>query len=143
MPLILHRGAWFFAIRFSLPSPFGGLFYAAVTLLAIMWVPCAGTPTFCCWKDRRLDCGCRIFVERGARWIDGSLLVLLTRYLQERFDWARTLHNEFRHLLGPMCRRDILVVAAASAIGEECLFRGALMLHLWQAIPARPDFSSE
>jgi hypothetical protein len=65
----------------------------------------------------------------------GLLLVLLTRYLQERFCWAKTLHNEFRHVLGPLCRRDILVVAAASAIGEECLFRGALMLHLWQAIP--------
>lgn len=65
----------------------------------------------------------------------GLLLVLLTRYLQERFCWAKTLHNEFRQVLGPLNRRDILVVAAASAIGEECLFRGALMLHLWQAIP--------
>jgi membrane protease YdiL (CAAX protease family) len=28
-----------------------------------------------------------------------------------------------------------LVVAAASAIGEECLFRGALMQHIIQAMP--------
>jgi hypothetical protein len=65
----------------------------------------------------------------------GLLLVLLTRYLQEHTTWAQTLHNEFRHVLGPLCRRDILVVAAASAIGEECLFRGALMQHIIQAMP--------
>ncbi|MBL8632187.1 MAG: CPBP family intramembrane metalloprotease [Myxococcales bacterium] len=65
----------------------------------------------------------------------GLLLVLLTRYLQENTTWAQTLHNEFRHVLGPLCRRDILVVSAASAIGEECLFRGALLQHILQALP--------
>jgi membrane protease YdiL (CAAX protease family) len=67
----------------------------------------------------------------------GFLLVLLTRALQARYEWARVLHNEFRHLLGPLSRREILLLAAASAIGEECLFRGALLPHL-AALSAGP-----
>lgn len=65
----------------------------------------------------------------------GLLLVLITRELQERWAWMRMLHNEFRHLVGPMSRRDILILAAASAIGEECLFRGALLMHLQALVP--------
>jgi uncharacterized protein len=65
----------------------------------------------------------------------GLLLVLLTRELQERFAWMRMLHNEFRHLLGPLSQREILLLAAASAVGEECLFRGALLMHLQALLP--------
>lgn len=65
----------------------------------------------------------------------GLLLVLLTRELQERYAWARMLHNEFRHLLGQLSRREIWLLAASSAIGEECLFRGALLLHLRSTLP--------
>jgi membrane protease YdiL (CAAX protease family) len=57
----------------------------------------------------------------------GLLIVLLTRVLQERYTWARVLHNEFRHLLGDLTGQEMLLLAAASAIGEECFFRGALL----------------
>ena len=45
----------------------------------------------------------------------------------------RTLHVSFRDLLGPLTGRDMLILALASAIGEELLFRGALLpwLGLW------------
>lgn len=68
----------------------------------------------------------------------GLLIVLLTRHLQERYAWARALHNEFRHLLGHLSGREIVLLAAASAIGEECFFRGALLGQLLLALPGGP-----
>lgn len=113
-----------------------GFFYGAVTLAAVTWGALRGHANILLLDGSAA--GLRMGQLLSSVALGGSmglLLVLLTRYLQERFCWARTLHNEFRHLLAPLGRRDIVVVAAASAIGEECLFRGALMLHLWQAIP--------
>ncbi|MGE5184856.1 MAG: lysostaphin resistance A-like protein, partial [Acidobacteriota bacterium] len=55
----------------------------------------------------------------------------------KRFQWARELHGSFRDLLGPLTGREILILAIASAIGEELLFRGALMPWLgvwWQGL---------
>jgi membrane protease YdiL (CAAX protease family) len=57
----------------------------------------------------------------------GFLVVWLTRVVSARFAWARTLHRDFRELLGPLTLRDIIILAAASSIGEELLFRGALL----------------
>lgn len=68
----------------------------------------------------------------------GLLVVFLTRVLQDRYAWARTLHNEFRHLLGTLDGREILLLALASAIGEECFFRGALQAHLEASLGAVP-----
>jgi len=113
-----------------------GFFYGAVTLAAVTWGALRGHANILLLDGSAA--GLRMGQLLSSVALGGSmglLLVLLTRYLQERFCWARTLHNEFRHLLAPLGRRDIVVVAAASAIGEECLFRGALMLHLWQALP--------
>ena len=67
----------------------------------------------------------------------GLGVVFLSRLAVTRFDWARRLHNDFRSILGPLTSREILVLAMASAIGEELLFRGALqpMTGVWaQAI---------
>jgi membrane protease YdiL (CAAX protease family) len=44
-----------------------------------------------------------------------------------RFDWARSLHRELRHLLFPLTEGEIIVLAAASSVGEEMFFRGALL----------------
>ncbi len=57
----------------------------------------------------------------------GLVIVTLSRFCVHRFRWARRLHRDFRGLLGSLHARDILVLAAASAIGEELLFRGALL----------------
>lgn len=60
-------------------------------------------------------------------------VVFLTRMAVHRFEWARDLHRSFRGLLGNLHGRDVLVLAAASSIGEEILFRGALVpaIGLW------------
>jgi membrane protease YdiL (CAAX protease family) len=57
----------------------------------------------------------------------GGAVVGLTRVATRYFQWARDLHGSFRDLLGPLTGHEIVILAAASSIGEELLFRGALM----------------
>ena len=67
----------------------------------------------------------------------GLFMVALSRMAVRKLDWAQALHRDFRGLLGPLTSREILVLALASSIGEELLFRGALQpwLGIWpQAI---------
>jgi hypothetical protein len=113
-------------------------FYGAVTGAAVLWGALRGHANIL------LAAGpLAMHSERIAQLLSsaalgvamGLLLVLATRALQERFAWVRMLHNEFRHLLGPLTPREILLLAAASAIGEECLFRGAVLMHLQSLAP--------
>ena len=67
----------------------------------------------------------------------GLGIVALTRMATRRYRWARQLHTSFHDLLGPLTGREILILALASSIGEELLFRGALLPWLgpwWQAM---------
>lgn len=63
----------------------------------------------------------------------GLAVVLVSRLSVRRFVWARALQRELRARIGPLSGREIALLAAASAIGEELLFRGALLpwLGLW------------
>jgi uncharacterized protein len=67
----------------------------------------------------------------------GLGVVGLTRVATRHFAWARHLHVSFRDLLGPLTGREIMILALGSSIGEELLFRGALLPWLgpwWQAV---------
>ncbi len=57
----------------------------------------------------------------------GLSVVGLTRVATKHFQWARELHTSFKDLLGPLTGREIVILALASSIGEELLFRGALL----------------
>lgn len=57
----------------------------------------------------------------------GLSVVGLTRIATRHYQWARDLHTSFRDLLGPLTGREIFILALASSIGEELLFRGALL----------------
>jgi membrane protease YdiL (CAAX protease family) len=57
----------------------------------------------------------------------GLGVVGLTRLATRRFQWARDLRTSFHDLLGPLTGREIVILALASSIGEELLFRGALL----------------
>ena len=57
-------------------------------------------------------------------------MVFLTRWAVHRFEWARTIHRDFGHLLGPLSTGEIVLLAATSAVGEEAFFRGAMMQHI-------------
>lgn len=48
--------------------------------------------------------------------------VLSSRY----FRWAQQLEREFRSFLGPLTLREVVGLAALSALAEEAFFRGAL-----------------
>jgi uncharacterized protein len=63
----------------------------------------------------------------------GLVMVLLSRLATARFAWAAHLADEFRKVLGPLDRREALIVAALSSLAEEALFRGLLQpsLGLW------------
>ncbi|MBK9031332.1 MAG: CPBP family intramembrane metalloprotease [Myxococcales bacterium] len=54
-------------------------------------------------------------------------VVVASRAAATRLAWARTLHRDFRAILGELPPREIFILAAASAIGEELVFRGALL----------------
>lgn len=113
-------------------------FYATLTGAAVLWGALRGHPNILLCEGPTLRPGDHAaqFLSSGAIGVAmGLMLVLLTRLLQERYAWARTLHNEFHDLLSPLSEREILLIAAASAIGEECLFRGALLLHLKALVP--------
>jgi membrane protease YdiL (CAAX protease family) len=55
------------------------------------------------------------------------IVVALTRWVTAHTVWAKTLHRDFRELLGPLTTKEMIILAAASSIGEELLFRGTLM----------------
>jgi CAAX protease family protein len=57
----------------------------------------------------------------------GLLIVFASRLALYRFEWARSLHRELRHMLFPLSDIEIVVLALASSIGEEMFFRGALL----------------
>jgi uncharacterized protein len=57
----------------------------------------------------------------------GLAIVFASRMALYRFEWARALHREFRHLLSPLSEVEIVVLAGASSVGEEMFFRGALL----------------
>jgi membrane protease YdiL (CAAX protease family) len=57
----------------------------------------------------------------------GAGVVGLTRLATRHFQWARDLHVSFHDLLGPLTGHEIVILALASSIGEELLFRGALL----------------
>ncbi len=63
----------------------------------------------------------------------GLLVVLLSRFATARYEWAQRLHRDFRDILGPLTGREIFILALASSVGEELLFRGALLpwIGLW------------
>jgi membrane protease YdiL (CAAX protease family) len=63
----------------------------------------------------------------------GLGIVFASRLALYRFDWARDLHRELRHLLFPLADGEIIALAVASSFGEEMFFRGALLpaVGLW------------
>ncbi|MEX1363265.1 MAG: CPBP family intramembrane glutamic endopeptidase [Nannocystaceae bacterium] len=60
----------------------------------------------------------------------GLVTVQVFRSLQGRMAWLGELHREFSSIFGRPSDGELFLLAAASALGEEVLFRGA-MLDAW------------
>lgn len=105
--------------------------YAAMGILAFLIAAGRGDPDL-----YRLG-GTPAVWQLGAGPLIGLALGLgvvgLTRFATARFQWARDLHTSFHDLLGPLTGREIVILALASSVGEELLFRGALLpwLGVW------------
>ena len=69
----------------------------------------------------------------GVGCLFAAAVVFLTRWSVHRLEWARTLNREFREILNTLNGGEMFLLAAASSVGEECFFRGALVPHagLW------------
>jgi membrane protease YdiL (CAAX protease family) len=57
----------------------------------------------------------------------GLAMVFLSRLAVHSMEWARVLHREFHAVVHELSSKEIFLLATASSIGEEMLFRGALM----------------
>src|SRR5262245_48862187 len=99
--------------------------YAAMGILAFLIAAARGDPDL-----YRLGGSPELWllgVGPGVGVVLGLAVVGLTRIATRHFYWARDLHTSFRDLLGPLTGREILILALASSVGEELLFRGALL----------------
>ncbi len=56
----------------------------------------------------------------------GGVIVLFSRYSVRRFQWARSMEEEFRSLLRDQPFWTVPLLALFSSLGEEIFFRGAL-----------------
>ncbi len=72
--------------------------------------------------------------------VAGLLTVQAFRALQARMLWLGELHREFASIFGRPDTRELVLIAAASALGEELLFRGA-MLDAWGLWPSSLVFA--
>src|SRR5690606_22951868 len=98
--------------------------YGGMGLLALLVSAGRGDPDI--YRVEPISTGSLLLLSPVLGLALGILVVSLSRLAVRRFPWARSLHNDFRDLLGPLSQREILVLALASAAGEELLFRGAL-----------------
>lgn len=57
----------------------------------------------------------------------GLMTVQVFRALELRMRWLSELHREFQAMFGHPQPRELVLLAGASALGEEVLFRGAMM----------------
>lgn len=73
-----------------------------------------------------LDAGSAHAWSLGAGVCLGLLVIALTRLSVHRFGWARRLHLELRPFARGLDTTGIVVLALASAAGEELWFRGLL-----------------
>lgn len=101
--------------------------YTGLTLAALVWRGARSDLNVFVYPGADLRFG---FLSVVAGLVFGGLVVALSRLAVARLAWARMLHREFHELLGPLLDREVLVLALASSIGEECFFRGAMMVDL-------------
>lgn len=71
----------------------------------------------------------------------GLAVVRLFRVLEPKQAWIRNLNSEFGTLFDHCTTREIVIVALASSLGEELLFRGA-MLDAWGVVVSSLVFAA-
>src|SRR5882757_3793146 len=98
--------------------------YLALGAAALTWGGLRGQPNVWQLPGRAEPL---VFASIASGLALGLAIVFWSRMALYRFEWARALHREFRGLLSPLTDFEIVVLAAASSLGEELFFRGALL----------------
>ena len=100
--------------------------YLVLGVIALAWGNLRGEPNI--WHLGGHDPGLSVtFAGILCGLAAGLALVFASRLALYRYEWARELHRELRHMLFPLTDAEIVVLAAASSVGEEMFFRGALL----------------
>jgi membrane protease YdiL (CAAX protease family) len=98
--------------------------YLALGAAGVVWSTLRGHPNV--WRlPGREDP--QVILGALAGLLLGLGIVFASRLAAHRYEWARSLHRDFRARLGPLPDSEIVVLAGASSLGEEILFRGALL----------------
>lgn len=104
-------------------------FYGAVGLVGFFWHATAqGTNDV--WRTDPSQTWPTLLWTPAVGVVLGAAVVQLFRALEATQAWLPRLHAEFRGLLGRPSAGELVLLAATSAVGEELLFRGA-MLDAW------------
>jgi membrane protease YdiL (CAAX protease family) len=103
-------------------------FYVALALAGFLWHAISQGDNDC-WRAAGVSDTALLWTPLlGVAF--GLLVVVAFRVLERRWAWLPDLHREFRSILGRPSAGELLLLAGASAIGEEIFFRGA-MLDAW------------
>jgi membrane protease YdiL (CAAX protease family) len=112
--------------RSSMPLGVLTVYGSAVALTVAVAVGCGQELlTTSSWVDLSGAAAVGWSVVLGA--LLGAATVLVTRIAVRRARWARTLHGELRPAVRDAGTGALLIMAVASGVGEELLFRGLLM----------------
>jgi uncharacterized protein len=98
--------------------------YLALGAAGFVWSTLRGHPDL--WRVAGRE-DPQLLVGALAGLLIGLGIVFLSRLALLKYEWARSLHRDFRARLGPLSDAECLVLASASAFGEEVFFRGALL----------------
>jgi uncharacterized protein len=104
--------------------------YLGLAAAGVAWSTLRGDASV--WRPPGRD-DAQVFLGLVAGLLIGLGFVFASRFATHRFEWGRALHRDLRALLGPLPGMEIIVLALASAFGEEIFFRGALLpaIGLW------------
>ena len=99
--------------------------------LALIWP--RGAPLMHPERRLALDDASAHWLSLGIGLVFGAVVVVASRMMVHRFEWARRLHLELRPLARGLPPTGIVVLALLSSAGEELLFRGLFQpwMGLW------------
>lgn len=99
------------------------VFYGLLLLVTVAVARWLDAPLFVLRDEGRLP----VWQSAGAGAAAGLAVVLLSRWTNRRFAWARNMSAQFRAILGVPDTRQAAVLAVSSAVAEEVAFRGLLL----------------